>query len=112
MVVVVAAGSDDGCDISVDYLGGIYERIKEQQFTPLSDHTSQTVMVDRMIQGKKEVGYDDDDDDDDGCDDDDGSGDYDDDDDDDGDDLVMMMVITMMIPGKINYHAVSMSIYR
>ncbi|ESN96048.1 hypothetical protein HELRODRAFT_68418, partial [Helobdella robusta] len=48
-------GLDAGGDINSDYLTGIYERVKEQEFIPSPDHTNQVIILDRMITGKTSV---------------------------------------------------------
>ena len=49
------AGIDNGEDLDQDLLAGIYERIKQMEFKPGSDHVTQVVKVEQMIVGKKPV---------------------------------------------------------
>lgn len=46
-------GIDDCGDIDSDMLGGIYERVKSNEFKPGSDHVSQVMKVQATIVGKK-----------------------------------------------------------
>lgn len=46
-------GVDEGCDIEVNMLLGIYERIKLNEFRPGSDHVTQVMKVQQTIVGKK-----------------------------------------------------------
>lgn len=46
-------GVDDGADIDLDMLLGIYDRIKANEFRPGSDHVTQVMKVQQTIVGKK-----------------------------------------------------------
>ncbi|GAB6029678.1 hypothetical protein CHUAL_005408 [Chamberlinius hualienensis] len=46
-------GIDDGLDIDLKMLMGIYERIKSNEFRPGSDHVTQVMKVQQTIVGKK-----------------------------------------------------------
>lgn len=48
-------GIDDGEDVDVELLTGIYERVRANQFQPSADHVLQVVKVEQMILGKKPV---------------------------------------------------------
>ena len=56
MVVICRdAGIDGGNDVDADVLTGIYERVRDCEFKPGSDHVSQVVRIEQMIVGKKPV---------------------------------------------------------
>ncbi|CAF1183675.1 unnamed protein product [Adineta ricciae] len=44
---------DDGEDLDIDYLTGIYERIRAQEFRPDSDHVTQVAKFEQTLIGKK-----------------------------------------------------------
>ncbi len=50
-------GIDNGDDIDPDLLAGIYDRIRQVELKPGSDHVSQVMKVEGMIVGKKPVSY-------------------------------------------------------
>jgi len=49
------AGIDGGSDVDAELLTGIYERVRDCEFKPGSDHVSQVVRIEQMIVGKKPV---------------------------------------------------------
>ena len=49
------AGIDGGNDVDGELLTGIYERVRDCEFKPGSDHVSQVVRIEQMIVGKKPV---------------------------------------------------------
>jgi IQ motif/SEC7 domain-containing protein len=49
------AGIDEGHDLDPVLLTGIYERIREAEFKPGSDHVGHVLKVEQMIVGKKPV---------------------------------------------------------
>lgn len=51
----VVTGIDDGEDVDVELLTGIYERVRASEFQPSADHVLQVVKVEQMILGKKPV---------------------------------------------------------
>jgi IQ motif/SEC7 domain-containing protein len=48
-------GIDGGCDINPELLTGIYERVRDCEFKPGTDHVSQVMRIEQMIVGKKMV---------------------------------------------------------
>ncbi|KAK2724301.1 IQ motif and SEC7 domain-containing protein 1-like isoform X3 [Artemia franciscana] len=46
-------GVDDGADVDKELLKGIYERVRESEFKPGSDHVTQVMKVQQSIVGKK-----------------------------------------------------------
>ena len=45
-------GIDDGCDVDISLLSGIYHRIQQQPLQPGSDHVSQVLRVQQTIVSK------------------------------------------------------------
>lgn len=52
---IILLGIDGGRDIDPQFLSDIYERVRETEFKPGSDHVTQVIKVDRTIVGKKPV---------------------------------------------------------
>ncbi|UJR33619.1 hypothetical protein I4U23_021054 [Adineta vaga] len=46
---------DDGEDLDINYLTGIYERIRTQEFRPDSDHVTQVAKFEQTLVGKKPI---------------------------------------------------------
>jgi IQ motif/SEC7 domain-containing protein len=44
---------DDGEDLDINYLTGIYERIRAQEFRPDNDHVTQVAKFEQTLIGKK-----------------------------------------------------------
>jgi len=55
VIICRDAGIDGGNDVDADVLRGIYERVRDCEFKPGSDHVSQVVRIEQMIVGKKPV---------------------------------------------------------
>ena len=53
MVILFLLAIDDGDDLEVTYLTGIYERIRADEFRPDTDHVSQVIKFDQTLVGKK-----------------------------------------------------------
>ena len=53
MVILFLLAIDDGDDLDVTYLTGIYERIRADEFRPDTDHVSQVIKFDQTLVGKK-----------------------------------------------------------
>ena len=53
IMIIIFLAVNDGADLDVNYLTGIYERIRADEFRPDHDHVSQVLKFEQGLVGKK-----------------------------------------------------------
>jgi IQ motif/SEC7 domain-containing protein len=53
IIIIIFLAIDDGEDLDINYLTGIYERIRADEFRPDNDHVTQVVKFEQTLVGKK-----------------------------------------------------------
>jgi len=53
IIIIIFLAIDDGEDLDINYLTGIYERIRADEFRPDNDHVTQVAQFEQILVGKK-----------------------------------------------------------